>query len=477
MIATKASAGSAPEDAAPIGWAPWLTARRLTFFVIGWLSVFALGSVLVSNPFQAEAHAGAEPNYFFVMYMHGLLIGMVGLLALLTLSVMKVQSLHVRLWITAGVLFATVLAAVGGIFDTKIPGAEVALWTQIFGFFALDEILVLLAWGLFSEWRKGTPVTRTLTYAVAAIASISMFVAAVIGHVAGWIMEFGENTPSLIADFRSFAGFGAQADFVSALVGSHSHEMAVAALGLIAVVAVQYLGYNTATGPAKMLARIGVGMIGLGIVVVSAIYVAGAVSQYAPPNLFTNGPSQVPGDDIVSGVLVMGGGIIALLAVVRVRTVFQRPLSLAAAWAFILSVATVAAAGFSVELNEGFFGAGDQAASGAGGDAVFTWFHQDIGLFLLPAIVVVMLAVNLLIGEKAAGWIGWFAAAGTTILFAGGMLWIFIDSNLYGPGYWVSTIGLLVVGAAILGTLYHGVLGRRQLPVTSSTSTLRHTTA
>lgn len=460
-------------EVGPISRAPWLTARRLTFFVIGWMALFALGSVFVSNPFQSEPATGIAPNYFNVMYMHGLLIGMVGLLALLTLQVMKVSSIHVRIWITGGVVFATLLTAVGGIFDNKIPGAEVALWTQIFGFFALDEILLLLAWGLFSEWRKGTPITRTLTYAAAAIASTSMFIAAVIGHAAGWIMEFGENTPSLIASFRSFAGFDSQDSFVGALVGSHSHEMAVASMALTAVIVTQYFGYATVKGTAKLFARIGVGMIGAGVAVVSVIYISGTVTQWAPPN-FGSDPNLIPGDDIVSGIFVMGGGIVALLAVAKLRTIFQFPTRLAAVWAWVLSVATVAVAGYSIELNTTHFGAGDPSAAGAAGDAMFTWFHQDVGLFLLPTIVLVMLAIQLLFGDRAAGWIGWLMTAGATALFAGGMFWVFINSDLHGPGYWLSTTGLLLVGAAILGTLFHGVLGHRT-PVAAPK--LRQTTA
>jgi hypothetical protein len=459
MTTLNASFGTAPEDVAPISRAPWLTVRRLTFFVIGWLSVVALGSLFVANPFASEPNAAATPDYFRVMYMHGLLIGMVGLLALLTLAVMKVQSMHVRMFIVAGVLFATVLSAAGGVFDTKIPGAEVAMWTQIISFFALDEILLALAIGLFLEWRKGTPVTRSLTYAVAAIGSISMLLAAFMGHVAGYIMEFGENAPSLIANFRSFAGFDSQDSFVGALVGSHSHEMAVAALGTTAIVAIQFFGYATVKGVARSVARAGVALIGGGIVAVSAIYVAGVVSQYAPPNFF-NG--NIPGDDIVSGVLVMGGGLVGLLAVAGIGSIFTRPLRLATVWAFVLSVATVAAAGYAIEMNEGFFGAGEQTAAGAGGDAIFTWFHQDVGLFLLPTIVLVMLVVQLFVGQRQGGWIGWFAAAGSTAVFLGGMVWVFVDSSLFGPGYWLSTLGLIVVGASILGTLFHGVFGQRE---------------
>jgi hypothetical protein len=458
MLNPDAASDIAPEDRAPISWAPWLTARRLTFFVIAWLTLFAALTIFVSNPFQSEPSAGVAPDYAKVMFLHGLLIGMVGLLALLTLQVMKVSSLHARIWITGGVLFATILAAVGGLFDNKIPGAEPAMWTQILGFFALDEILIVLIYGLYMEWRKATPLTRSLAYIVAMLASVSMLLAAVMGHVAGWIMEFGENTPSFVAGFRSFAGFGSQDDFVGALVGSHSHEIAVAAMALTAIIAAQYLGYAKATGTAFLVSRIGAAMIGLGVIVMTLIYSAGAVSTWAPPTLFENGPSGIPSDDIITGVLVMGGGVVTLLALANLRTIFHRPVTLAAIWAWILSFATVAVAGFSIEMNSGFFGAGDPQAAGAAHDAIFTWFHQDVGLFLLPTIVLVMLVVGLFVRQPQTQWIGWAAIAGSTILFLGGMLWVFVDSDLYGPAYWLSTLGLLVVGAALLGTLYDGVL-------------------
>src|SRR5439155_21819507 len=133
---------------------------------------------------------------------------------------------HVRLWIAGGVVVATILAAVGGIWDKTIPGSEVPMWTQIFGFFALDEILLLLVIGLIVEWHRGLPIARTLPYLAAILASASMFIAALMGHLAGWIMEFG-NFPTIIGDFSRFAGYATINDFSSSLVGSHSHQMAV----------------------------------------------------------------------------------------------------------------------------------------------------------------------------------------------------------------------------------------------------------
>ena len=133
------------EDSSPISWAPLLTHRRLTLFVIGWLVLFALLSVFISNPFQSEVNASATPDYAKVMFLHGLLIGMVGLMALLTCQIMRLRSKHVGLWIAGGVVVATIFAAIGGIWDKAIPGSEVPMWTQIIGFFALDEILLMVS--------------------------------------------------------------------------------------------------------------------------------------------------------------------------------------------------------------------------------------------------------------------------------------------------------------------------------------------
>src|ERR1700740_530520 len=92
-----------PTDDSPILQRfPWVTPRRLIGFVVGWLVLFAVLSAFVSNPFQSEASASSCPDYARVMFLHGLLIGMVGLMALLTLQVFGVRGKHIRLWIAGG---------------------------------------------------------------------------------------------------------------------------------------------------------------------------------------------------------------------------------------------------------------------------------------------------------------------------------------------------------------------------------------
>lgn len=460
MVAQDEISEPTPEEYSSISWAPWATPRRLIVLVIGWLAAFALLSAFISNPFQSEPSAGATPDYAKVMFMHGLLIGMVGLFALLTLQVFKVRSLHARLWISVGAIIATLLASVGGIFDTKIPGAEVAMWTQILGFAALDEILIVMFYAVVREYKRGVLVAGRLPVVVAALASASMFGAAIMGHIAGWLMEFGE-TPGFVASYRRSAGFAKLDDWTATLVGSHSHEMAVSAMALVVTLATVQFGYKNLIGIRRNLARVGMAMIALGVAATTVLYLIWGFTTIQLPGFFTTGITfangSIPSDDVFSGVLVMGGGVVVTAAFVK--SLARRPVRLAAAWAWVLSFATVAVAGYSIEVNTtNFFGAGDPTAAGAANDATFTWMHQDVGLFLLPTLLAIMLAVELFVSSKVRSRaIGLSAIVGTTLLFVGGMVWVFVSPVVRGPGYNISTLGLLVVAAAVLATIYYSL--------------------
>ncbi len=449
---------AAAVDTPSVGWAPWLTPRRAVLFVIAWLTVFAALSVVLSNPFQSEPNAGAAPVYGTVMYLHGLLIGMVGLIALLTLQVMRIKSLHARAWIIVGVVAATLLASIGGIFDRKIPGDEIAMWTQIFGFFALDEILITLIIAIYLERARALTIGR-LPFVAAMAASVAMLTAALMGHLAGWIMEFG-NWPGIIGAYASAVGFAKVDDFTAALAGSHSHEMAVASMALAITLLVVQFGYSGLSAMPRVVTRIGMAMVASGTILMAVFYVVTGITTWAPPASvaqFGQDPNVIPLDDVITGVLVMGGGVIAAAAFVP--TLIKVPVRLAAVWTFVLATATVAVAGYTIELNSSHFGAGDQTAAGASADAIFTWMHQDIGLFLLPTMLIVMLAAERLVANHGrSNWIGMATLAGTTLLFVGGMVWVFVTPNLYGPGYWLSTAGILITGAAVLGTIWYGGL-------------------
>jgi len=110
-------------------------------------------------------------------------------------------------------------------------------------------------------------------------------------------------------------------------------------------------------------------------------------------------------------------------------------------------------AGFVIELHETYFGAGS-AASGAAKDAVFTWLHQDIGLLLLPAMALIMVIVERLVARRYQAVIAWGAISGTSLVFAGGLVFVFITPALHGVGFVITTIGLVIVGATLLSALW-----------------------
>jgi hypothetical protein len=432
---------------------PWLTPRRLIIFVLSWMGAFSLSSVFISNPFASEQSASATPNYWHVMYLHGLLIGMVGLAALLVCEVFECKSRHVRLWIAVGVVAATVLASIGGIYDSRVPGAEVAMWTQVAGFFALDEILAVLLWGLYRE-RPRKPFRAALPFWAAWLSAASMLVAALMGHLAGWILEFGDH-PSVISGYVRWIGVK-PGDFTANLIGSHSHDMAVASMALITVLTVQQFGLPRITGRARTVTLAALSWLSLGVVAMTIAYVAMAFSSWGPPTLFqsASGTNGVAGDDILTGMTVMLGGLVALAMTAYGRrhdmtSWLRMPLHLASVTAWAVSFATVVVAGYAIEMNETYFGAGSPA-KGAAKDAVFTWLHQDIGLFLLPGLLLLAVATHRLIKAAHQSLVGWLILAGTLITAAGAMIFVFIAPALHGPGYLVSTAGLATVAAALI---------------------------
>ncbi len=89
---------------------------------------------------------------------------------------------------------------------------------------------------------------------------------------------------------------------------------------------------------------------------------------------------------------------------------------------------------------------------------VFTWLHQDLGLFLLPTLALVMVVVERLVASRHHGLIGRAVITGTSIWFIGSVVYVFVDTARHGPGYVITSIGLAVVGATLLATIEWGTI-------------------
>ena len=450
------------EDKSNLGEMLWSPEKRVVIGMLVWLLLLALGSAFVSTPFQSEPSAGANIDYAHVMYLHGLLIGMVGFLSLVAMDVFCAahpnKVLHdLILW---GTLGATLLSGLGGIFDRAITDTF-PLWVQIFSFFFLDEILISLSIGLFN---RAVDTRRIWTW-TAAFAALSAFFAAVMGHIAGWILEFGDWPKGIVGAYATLAGMKWQ-DWMANLITSHSHEMVTAVIALVVATTVAAFGLER---KGNWLTKFGLWLVAFGTLAMTLVYVVGGFSVAQPPALFVSGPGGVnglAGDDLITGVFVMGGGLLALIGLgleALPDAVHRWGAALVTAILFI----TVVGFGYFIEFHENLYGVGDPSAPRAAADAVFTWFHQDYAFFLLPAIMTVMLALKWLAAdERLRRNANWTLLGGALVSFIGGMLYIFVSQSRGGISFVVTTIGFVVIAIGALLAIW-SVVGRGETKAAS----------
>jgi hypothetical protein len=312
------------------------------------------------------------------------------------------------------------------------------MWTQVVGFFALDEILAVAVLAFMADWFARTAASRRLSFAVAWLSVISMLIAAVMGHIAGWILSYGAH-PWFIPRFAHFVGENVPI-LLANMTGSHSHDMAVAFMAFVACAGVAQFAEKPAAGPGLIARRTGLVMLGCGVVAFTAAYVAMGFTSWVVPTLFQSagGTNGLAGDDLLTGIAMLGA-LIALIGAAAARIGAHALTAVSAAWTTLLSVGLVVATGYWIEFHETFFGAGDAKARGAGSDAVFTWFHQDVGLFLLPLMTASMILTARLVASRLQGTVAVGTMIGSGLLFAVGMVYVFIDSATHGPGYVVAT--------------------------------------
>lgn len=284
-----------------------------------------------------------------------------------------------------------------------------------------------------------------------------MLIAALMGHLAGWLLEFPHSPWGWPLDYAHWAGMTVST-WTAYLVTSHSHEMVVAVIGTLVASLVWQWGYSALKPATRTLARVGLIMMMFGIVAMTGIYVVAGFTTAQPPTLFAfgrGGIDGIAGDDLVTGVFVMLGGLMTLSALLfqHAEEGSRRLLHWAQAWAYSLTIVTVVVAGYAIELNEQYFGAGNPQAPGAQADAIFTFWHQDFGFFMIPAIILVLvIAERYLPRSQDRNLLGRGLIAGTTLAFLGGLLYVFVDPHLYGIGFYVAATGFLVIAYMVART-------------------------
>ncbi len=411
--------------------------QRVVIGMLIWLGLLALASALVATPFRNETSASGNILYAHIMYFHGLLIGLVGLLSLITLEIFGSDhrgiAYRLILW---GTLGATVLSGLGGLLDHSIADT-IPLWMQIVSFFCLDEILISLSLTLFV---RAVELRNTVTW-LAAFSALSMLFAAIMGHIAGWMLEFGDWPKAIIGGYAKLAGLTWQ-QWLGNLITSHSHDMVVGVLALLVALTVAIFGPRQAHG---RLTRLGLWWTTVGIVATTLVYLVAGFSVAQPPTLFAHGVNGLAGDDLVTGVGVMLGGLMALVGLA-----LERVPGRALAWYSValssMIFITVVVTGYYIEFHETLYGVGSAHAPAALNDAVYTWWHQDFAFFLLPAVLGVLLAMKSLNAPARESRLASASLViGAAVAFLGGLDYTFFNPALHGSAFAIASTGLLVI--------------------------------
>ncbi len=436
----------------------WLTPRRLAFFLIFWISVFFAGSLFINNPFAGSAGAAnwdlgaGSPNYYWVvMYLHGLNTGLVGLAALVACDFFQLPSLRVRRGIAGGVLIAGVLAPIGALFNTTAPWTSAGLWVQVVAFLALDEILILFLWGLLEVWRSGAPRSRTLPFLTVSLTGVAMLFAALLGHLAGTILGFGDN-PSILGWYATQELGVSLNDWASSLIGAHSYLMISAVpAGVLSLVAVRF-GYFRLQGRLKQLAQLGLVLACADLVLQMGMALLAGFTTWPgdlPPQVMAlpGVPSFLAVNDAVDFGFLIVGGFFLLGALLLGSGRFQgwklpSTVPIRALPLLMLTVFTVLTT--FTEPNDG----------SDVGPPPLAWLRLFVAFYLTMVVVLVVLLAERLLGERHQLRIGWTATAGSLLMFSGVM--VYLSSGLPVGGY-IAAAGLLLVGASFASAAWWGL--------------------
>ncbi len=458
---------------------PWLTARNSAYFLIIWFTAFFVGSLAVNNPFlhspgaAAALWAGVGPGYpsyyWVVMYLHGLNSGLMALAGLAAVALLELPSLHVRKGILIGALIAGILSPIGAIFNSQPAwNAGAGLWVQITAFLALDEIVVLILWGMLELWRTGAERSRTMPFITVALCAGDLLLAAILGHIAGTMVGFGDP-------FSVFSGYAAQigvsfSDLETSVIENHAYLMiSTVPVGMVTLLAIRF-GYYGLKGWTKNLARTGFVLMSLGLLFQAGLALIEGVGAFsnAPPawvSSFPLVPSFLGVDDGVNAVFMVLGCSLTLIALAIGNKRAQGwglpsgvPLRITPLIAFITFVIVTALA--------------EPPDSQLVGPPPEAWIRLFIAFWLCLALVMIVLLAEHLVdtGQNSGQMmrIGWTALAGVLLILGG--VTDYLQTGAYAGGY-VAAAGVVLIGISFLLTAGYGLMGGKARSQASSGTT------
>ncbi len=304
---------------------------------------------------------------------------------------------------------------------------------------------------------------QPMSYWLILVSVGSAFIAGIIGFVNLWVMTFG---PSIFSGYIGFLGLD-QGGFLGATLDPHTHEMALAIMAGVIAIAAERFGVLRTAGWREKIAKLGLSVSLAGVVGMTIVFLAIAFANFQPPTLFASGAGGIngmAGDDAVMTIIAIGA-MIALVPLALTpreadgKASWRDPvrLSLLGTWVAAVVISVVAA--FYIEFNESVFSP-DVGGALAANDAVFGELQSLFGVFLLTAVSLILLAVDLYnVQGSTRRLVGWVAGLGVFVGTAGAMLWAFVDPSTSGASFWIHLlgIGLTGVGAVVSVIAIHAV--------------------
>lgn len=472
-----------------------LSLRTLTWATILIMATMAALYMLFRLPPSFE-------SFYAKMYFHSIGIGIAALATFLVISIYHLRRheppldfpLHYRAF--AAVLFA----AAGGIlylsptFDSSLPDVALGLFVVAFiligdvGGALLIELLFLprkLAGTYSSTEKQGLSLGYFLrmlpskrsdlsayrrmdaTYWLVLFSVGSAFIAGLIGIVNLWVSIFGQ---SFLASYLGWLGTDANG-FLAATLDPHSHEIALAIMGGVVALTAKQFGVADLAGLKRRVATAGLWIASIGVITMSIVLVAVAFANFSPPTLLqsSDGINGIAGDDAAMSIIALGAMITLVpLALTRFlnKSSWKDSVRFAILETWIAAVIINVLQGFYIEMHEDAF-----STTMSSNDASFSSFQPLVGVFMLTATSLVLLAVDYhQAGATLRRSVGWASVIGTLTMLIGGAWATFLSpvgipssesflglaagtwwnplDSFGDPTSWFLDVGMLVIGIA-----------------------------
>ena len=347
-------------------------------------------------------------------------------------------------------------------------------------------------WSCLPNWSDFRKMDATYWFTFVTV--ISTFIAGMIGFVVFWLNYFVVDlgiSPSIFTGYVGWIGGGSA--MLGYTMGAHSHVIGMTIILGVVAVAAKRLGVLNLTGRKRMVAKLGMWVSGVGIVIMTIVFLLEGFTTVwpsaTPPLLFASYPGSVQlwsstasngmaGDD--STMFLASAGAMMMLvpllfASVRGKPAWRDPIRLSILATWILAYIATPVEGFFIEFNEATMHAGPT-------DIVFG-NEQYFALFGITLVTIAFLAVDFFQDRKGVrskvATLGMLATIFTVIV---GYVYAFFDPGALNPDgtlteltSWglVYAAGLLLISVVIIAAtlaVYNGNHDPISLPTLEASS-------